>query len=92
MSFLPLAEAPPGDEHGGMHPYVMEQLVQARRQEIGRLRRNDRRGCQAEGVGEWRRSAGRALLSLAVTIGVPRTQRDPARRSAAALLVCGPDV
>jgi hypothetical protein len=81
-----------------MHPYVVEQLVEDRRRELGRLRHpgpgdgSGRLPGRPEAVGAWRRRASRALLGVVVALGVPRGGRAPARQSVATLLGlgCGP--
>ncbi len=62
-----------------MHPYVMEEMVQERHNELLRQRRADAQATRY-GVPPWRRRAGLALASLAVTLGVPRSDRPATRR------------
>ena len=73
-----------------MHPYLVEQMVQERRQELLRLSEADRRVRAARQVRTplrtWRRGAGRALVGLAVAVGVPRARRANARRQVASVL------
>ena len=57
-----------------MHPYVIERMVEERRQELHRLSRLDLARPRA-----WRMSASRALVALAVHLGVPRPQRTTTR-------------
>lgn len=64
-----------------MHPYVIDRMVEERRQELHRLSRMDRAG-----PGAWRTSASRALLALAVHLGVPRPQRTTTRDRVGAAL------
>lgn len=68
-----------------MHPYVIDEMVRLRRAELQRLAEVDRRVAQ-ERIHPWRGAAGRALASLAVAVGVPRTQRTPVRRHVDAAL------
>jgi hypothetical protein len=65
-----------------MHPYVIEQMVEERQQELRRLAHV---GAGARAVGHarheaWRRAAGRALVAVAVAVGVPRSERRAAQR------------
>ena len=53
-----------------MHPYVIDQMVEERRQELHRLSRLDRARPRA-----WRMSASRALVALAVHLGGPPPER-----------------
>lgn len=79
-----------------MHPYVVDRLIRDHQQDLARLRADgphgNRVGGDAVPVGQWRRRLGRALLAGAVTVGVPRGARRPARQSVTALLGlgCGP--
>ena len=57
-----------------MHPYVIDRMVEERQQELHRLSRLDHAG-----PGAWRTNASRALVALAVRLGVPRPQRATAR-------------
>jgi hypothetical protein len=60
-----------------MHPYVIERLVEERQEELRRLARVEV-GARAAGQArhaEWRRSVGRALVAVAVAVGVPRSER-----------------
>ena len=61
-----------------MHPYVIEQLVEERQQQLRLLARADAgaRAARREARDSaWRRAVGRALVAGAVTVGVPRSQR-----------------
>ena len=62
-----------------MDAYAVEEMVQERRSELHRMRTADRRAAH-DGIPAWRRRAGRALASLAVTLGVPAAQRPTTRR------------
>jgi hypothetical protein len=87
MSFLPLAGRPARAQHGFMYPIEM---VEERQRELHRLRHADRRAV-GDGVGRWRKGAGRALASLAVAVGVPRSERATIRcRVGAALTLVPP--
>lgn len=68
-----------------MHPYVIEEMVRERRNELQRLATHDRRG-EEHPVRPWRGLAGRALASLAVVVGVPRVHRRPVRQHVTAAL------
>jgi len=70
-----------------MDSYAVEELVQERQAEIRRLRGLDRPG---PGMWAWRRRAGRALVALAVSVGVPRSHRRTARCRLGALLGLDP--
>lgn len=74
MSFLPLAESVWTEKNCHMHPYAIDRMVEERRQELFRLSRLDHAR-----PGRWRAGAGRALLGLAVTLGVPRPERPTTR-------------
>ncbi len=65
-----------------MHPYVIEQLVAARQQELRLLAGADRAARAARhhrGRPAWRRAVVRALVAAAVAVGVPPAQRRAAR-------------
>jgi hypothetical protein len=64
-----------------MHPYVIDRMVEERRQELHRLSRLDHAG-----PGAWRASASRALVAVAVRLGVPASQRPTARDRVVAAL------
>lgn len=64
-----------------MHPYAIDRMVDERRQELYRLSRLD-----SARPGTWRTTAGRALVAMAVHLGVPRGQRRTARDRAVAVL------
>ena len=64
-----------------MHPYVIDRMVEERRQELHRLSRLDRAR-----PGGWRTNASRALVALAVHLGVPRQQRTATRDRVATAL------
>ena len=64
-----------------MHPYVIDRMVEERQQELHRLSRLDHAG-----PGALRTTASRALLALAVRLGVPRPQRTTARDRVVAAL------
>lgn len=64
-----------------MHPYVIDRMVEERRQELHRLSRLD-----AGRPGRWRANASRALVAVAVHLGVPRPQRTTTRDRVAAAL------
>jgi hypothetical protein len=62
-----------------MDGYAVEEMVEERRRELQRIRTADRR-TDSFAVPAWRRRAGRALASLAVTLGVPAVHRPVTRR------------
>ena len=64
-----------------MHPYVIDRMVAERQQELHRLSRMDHARPRA-----WRTNASRALVGLAVRLGVPRSQRTTTRDRVAAAL------
>ena len=61
-----------------MHPYVIDQMIQERRQELARLARGAP-PATARGVHPWRKRAGRALVAIAAAVAVPRPKRRTAR-------------
>jgi hypothetical protein len=79
VSFLPLAGTRPTAEYEPMDAFAVEEMVQERRGEVYRMRTTDRI-VGSRGVPAWRRRAGRALASLAVTLGVPPADRPTSRR------------
>jgi hypothetical protein len=62
------------EENRHMHPYAIDRMVEERRQELYRLSRLDHGRPR-----RWRTGASRALVSLAVALGVPRPQRPTTR-------------
>jgi hypothetical protein len=64
-----------------MHPYVIDRMVEERRQELHRLSRLDHAA-----PGAWRTSASRALVAVAVRLGVPAPQRTTTRDRVVAAL------
>ena len=64
-----------------MHPYVIDRMVEERQQELHRLSR-----LEPDRPGAWRTNASRALVALAVRLGVPRPQRTTARDRVVAAL------
>lgn len=64
-----------------MHPYVIDQMVEERRQELHRLSWADHGRPSA-----WRTNASRALVAVAVRLGVPRPQRTTTRDRVVAAL------
>ena len=90
MSFLPLAGMGHGNDHGAMHPYVVDRMVRERQEELARQAHADRSvraACRtAAGVPAWRRGAGRALMALAVAVAVPRSRRRTTRRAVVSAL------
>jgi hypothetical protein len=58
-----------------MHPYVIDRMVEERRQELYRQSRLDRHR-----PSRWRTQLSRRLVALAVLLGVPRPDRTTARR------------
>ena len=64
-----------------MDPYVIDRMVEERRQELHRLSRLDQ-----PRPGAWRTNASRALVALAVHLGVPRPQRTTTRDRVVAAL------
>jgi hypothetical protein len=74
MSFLTLAGSSRPEENRHMHPYVIDPMVAERQQELHRLSRLDHAR-----PGAWRANASRALVALAVHLGVPRPQRATTR-------------
>jgi hypothetical protein len=64
-----------------MHPYVIDRMVDERRQELHRLSRLDHAR-----PGAWRTSASRALVAVAVRVGVPQPQRTTTRDRVVAAL------
>lgn len=64
-----------------MHPYAIDRMVEERGQELYRLSRLDHAS-----PGRWRARAGRALVAMAVSLGVPRPQRANARDRVVAAL------
>jgi hypothetical protein len=81
MSFLTLAGSSRPEENGHMHPYVIDRMVEERRQELHRLSRLDHAR-----PGAWRTSASRALVVVAVKVGVPAPQRTTTRDRVVAAL------
>jgi len=67
-----------------MHPYAIDRMVRERQEELLRLSRADRtaRAARLPGLPAWRRAAGRALVAVAVAVGVPRSGRPAAQRQA----------
>jgi len=65
-----------------MHPYVIDQLMEERQQELIRLAQVEGRARVARDArnSAWRRAVGRALVAGAVVVGVPRTDRRAAKR------------
>jgi hypothetical protein len=86
MSFLPLVGGPDRAQHWAMYPMEM---VEERQQELHRLRHGARRAVGSD-VGKWRKGAGRALASLAVAVGVPRSERATIRCRVGAALTLAP--
>lgn len=82
MTFLTLAVSVRAEENGHMHPYVIDKMVEERRQELHRLSRLD-----TGRPGRWRTKAGRGLAALAVAVGVPAPQR-PATRGLIDAALC----
>ena len=64
-----------------MHPYVIDRMVEERQQELHRLSRADHAR-----PGAWRTNASRALVAMAVRLGVPRPQRTTTRDRVVAAL------
>jgi hypothetical protein len=64
-----------------MNQYVIDRMVEERQQELHRLSRMDHAR-----PGAWRTSASRALVALAVHLGVPRPQRTTTRHRVDAAL------
>ena len=58
-----------------MHPYVIDRVVEERRQELYRLSRLDQRRPSL-----WRTHLSRRILTLAVLLGVPQPERTTTRR------------
>lgn len=81
MAFLTLADFKRAEENSHMHPYVIDRMVEERRQELHRLSRLDPARPRA-----WRASASRALVVVAVHLGVPRPQRTSTRDRVVAAL------
>ncbi len=90
MSFLPLARRVGAGDDGTVHPYVVDRLVQERREELVRLSQADRRAREMRTsrapVRSWRRRAGRAIVALGVAVAVPPAHRGNALRQAATVL------
>ena len=68
-----------------MHPYVIDRMVEERRQELHRLS-----GLDHARPGAWRASASRALVAVAVRLGVPAPQRTATRDQVVAALGVDP--
>ena len=64
-----------------MNQYVIDRMVEERQQELHRLSRMDH-----PTPGAWRTNASRALVTLAVRLGVPRPQRTTTRDRVVAAL------
>jgi hypothetical protein len=64
-----------------MHPYVIDRMVEERRQELHRLSRLDH-----PRPGAWRSTASKALVAVAVHLGVPRPERTTTRERVVAAL------
>jgi hypothetical protein len=65
-----------------MHPYVIDQMMNERHQELIRLAQVEGRVRAARDArnSTWRRTVGRALVAGAVAVGVPRSDRRAAQR------------
>jgi hypothetical protein len=81
MSFLTLAGISRPEENGHVHPYVIDRMVAERQHELHRLSRMDHAR-----PGAWRTNASRALVEVAVRLGVPRPQRTTTRQRIVAAL------
>ncbi len=74
------------------HPIQAEHQVQERQQELfllaeaGHAARRARVHREGRGLERWRRAVGRTLVTLGVTVGLPRDRRRPAVEGAMALL------
>ena len=64
-----------------MNQFVIDRMVEERQQELHRLSRMDHTR-----PGAWRTNASRALVALAVRLGVPGPQRTTARERVVAAL------
>jgi len=64
-----------------MHPYAIDRMVEERQQELHRLSQMDHARPR-----RWRTGAGRALVAMAVRLGVPPAQRRTAHDRAVAVL------
>jgi hypothetical protein len=64
-----------------MHPYVIDRMVEERQLELHRLSRLDHAHPNA-----WRSKISRALVALAVFLGVPRPERTTTRERVVAAL------
>ena len=72
-----------------MHPYVIERLAEERHRELHQLARADAVARAARGQARdsaWRRAVGRALVTAAVAVRVPRSQRRAAHCQVTATL------
>jgi hypothetical protein len=87
MSFLPLVSDRRPDDHGPMHPYAIDHMVQERIQELHRLARLDA-GTRHLTLPPWRRRVGRRLAALGVAVGVPAVHRPTALGRIDAALSC----
>jgi hypothetical protein len=72
-----------------MYAYAVDEMVQERRRELQRQRAAGGEAAP-HGVPAWRRRTGRALASLAVTLGVPAADRTATRRQVGAALCFDP--
>ena len=81
MSFLTLAGSSRAEENGHMNQYMIDRMVEERQQELYRLSRMDHAR-----PGAWRPNASRALVTLAVRLGVPGPRRTTARERVVAEL------
>lgn len=74
------------------HPFAIEHEVRQRQQDLAALAlaaqtaRQARARVEGSGVERWRRTVGRALVTLGVVVGLPRGRRRPAVEHAVALL------
>jgi len=90
MSFLPLAAARVGDDHGTVNLMAVEQLVQDHQRDLARLAEAEhlaRQARRAAGVGRGRRAVGAALVWLGMGVGLPRGRRQSALGHAHSLMI-----
>ena len=73
MTFLPLVGPAAGEDDAGMHPYVIDRMVQERRQELARMADAARlvRAARLAGAAQAHRprSLARAVAVLAAALG-----------------------
>ncbi|HEX7276423.1 MAG TPA: hypothetical protein VF244_03545 [Acidimicrobiales bacterium] len=76
-----------------MHPYTIDRMVEERQETLRQLARADARARAARGQDRdsaWRRAVGRALVTGAVAVGVPRSQRRAAKHQVTTTLGFAP--